>query len=148
GPLAQRVDLLRQVADRPLAIADELARVEGLLAEQDLEQGRLARAVLAQQADAVAAVDRGVDAVVEDLAAEALARVDQADHRRGVWVRGTVGVRSVANGPDLQRGGGATAGLRSLGWPARGVKAHLVRIGFCRVGRAFEAHCDFVGRWA
>src|SRR5262249_23201628 len=83
GPLAQGVDLLGEIADRALAVAQEVARVERLLADEDLEQRRLPGPVLAEQADALAPVDGGVDAVVDGLASVVLAGVDQADHGEG-----------------------------------------------------------------
>src|SRR5260370_860715 len=64
--LFERVDLLGEIADRALAIAEQLAAVKMLFADQDLEQGRFARTVLTQEADPLAAYERGVDAVVQD----------------------------------------------------------------------------------
>ena len=88
GPVVERVDLLRQVARRAFPVAKHLARIERFLVHQDLEQRCLARAILAEQADAVAAIDRGIDAVVQRLPAVVLARVDKSDHGGGILGRG------------------------------------------------------------
>ena len=90
-PLLQGVDLLREIADRGLAIPQEFARVEMLLAHENAEEGRFPRPVLAEQSDPLAPDDRRIDAIVEGLMAVALLRVDQPDH--GVWHQ--LGMREV-----------------------------------------------------
>ena len=58
-----------------LAVDEDLARVRLVEAGQDVHQGGLAGAVLAEQAEHLAAVDRDRDAVVGEHAREALGDV-------------------------------------------------------------------------
>ena len=72
--MAQHVELvLREVADRQALAVRGRARERREFAGDGLDQRRLARAVGAQQADALAGQQREVDVVDDDLAADLVA---------------------------------------------------------------------------
>ena len=68
--MAGEVGLLRQGGDRGAGLGEARAAVEDRLAFQDAQQGRLARAVAADQRQPLARRDREIDAVEHGLVAE------------------------------------------------------------------------------
>ena len=96
GLLAQRAAgvmeaVLRQVADRQRGGLDDQAAVRLVEAGEHLEQGGLAGAVRAAQADPFAVVDLPVDRVEQDTVAKRLAECGELDHcvvRTGARGRG------------------------------------------------------------
>ena len=74
--------VLRQIGRLGARLAEQLAAVELDEAGHDLEQGRLARAVAADQARAVAAAELQLEIGEQQLVAEADARLAER-HERG-----------------------------------------------------------------
>ena len=98
----QRGELARRQRQRHrLAVDLQLALVGRVEAGQDLDERRLARAVLAEQAVDLAAVDRQVDVVERPRTAEGLRQSAQRDDRRaaGPGGRPRRGARLRIGGP-------------------------------------------------
>ena len=72
--------VLRQIADGQPRGLDDQAAVRLVEAGEHLEQGRLAGAVRAAEADPLAVVDLPVDGVEEDAVAKRLAERGELDH--------------------------------------------------------------------
>ena len=83
----ERRRLLRDVRDAPLLREIDVALVGVQLVAQQREQARLARAVRADQADAVAGVERDVGAFEQRLGAAAEGDLGEADHGEARIVR-------------------------------------------------------------
>ena len=78
---AERRDLVRRARGDVDVLEEDPARGRLVDAGQDVEEGRLAGAVRADQADDRAARDREVDVVHGDEAAELLAHLDRLEQR-------------------------------------------------------------------
>jgi hypothetical protein len=83
----ERRSLLRDVRDPPLLREIDVALVGVQLVTQQREQARLARAVRADQADAVTGVERDVGAFEQHLGAAAEGDLGEADHGEARIVR-------------------------------------------------------------
>jgi hypothetical protein len=89
GPTGHLAHVLREVADGHAAVDGDLALVGRLLARDQAEQGGLAGAVRADEADLLAAVDDGGGLHEEELVAVLLGDGVEADHEGRVLARRT-----------------------------------------------------------
>ncbi len=125
--VVQLAAVLVEVGDLQIGAQVHLAGIRLQLTQQDLEQGGLARAVRADDADLVAAQDRGRGIAQEDLVAERLRHAGDLDHllagglrARGLHLHlaGELAARGALAAHRLQRGDAAlvagAAGLDAL----------------------------------
>lgn len=86
--------LLRQVADRGVALPDDLAVVRRLLAQDDREQRGLASAVRPDQADPILTIQLQRDVGEQDPTAKRLRDTGQSEHlTRSMGDNGAAGLR-------------------------------------------------------
>ena len=103
-----KVRLLRQGGDGGAGLGEARAPVEDRLARQDAQQGRLARAIAADQRQALAGRNAEIDAVQDRLVAEVEADAGQREkgwvsHRSFFWWAGVM-AEPVPMGKDNRRG--------------------------------------------
>ncbi len=103
GGEARKVRLLRQVAHRRAGLHEARAAVGLDQAGGDLEQGRLARAVAADQAHALAGRDRQLDAVEQRRAAERERDILELNERRRHEAVRVAAPVCLCGGPDDKR---------------------------------------------
>jgi hypothetical protein len=100
GPSGMAEAVLRQIADREARRLDHEPAVGLVDASQHLEQRRLAGAIRAAQADALAIVDLPVDGFEQDAIAERFGEGGELDH---LWtnVSGTGSICPIRQGTNV-----------------------------------------------